>query len=152
MVGSKGEFLTIKAPELSRKHIIKGSILISPIQDDLFWIGASFSREDNTNFITVNGRAWLIEKLDSILNTPYEIILHALAIRPTVVDRIPLLGVHPIYSNLYLFNCLGTRGVLIAPMLSKWLLEFIEYKKQIPIEVAIDRFESYFSSPKTKYA
>ncbi len=151
LVGSKGEYLIIKAPQLSRKQIIKGPVFISPTQEDLFWVGASFSREDKTDKPTENGRSWLVEKLNIIVDTPYEIITHAAAVRPTVVDRRPLLGVHPTHSNLYIFNGLGTRGVLMAPLLSQWLLHFIEERKQIPNEVAIDRFESYFSSPKIKH-
>ena len=39
----------------------------------------------------------------------------------------------------------------MAPLLSNWLLEFIEERKQIPDEVSVDRFESYFSSTIIKY-
>jgi len=38
----------------------------------------------------------------------------------------------------------------MAPLLSQWLYEFIDFRKQIPNEVAIDRFESYFSNPKKR--
>jgi hypothetical protein len=38
----------------------------------------------------------------------------------------------------------------MAPLLSQWLFDFIEKDKQIPNEVVIDRFESYFSNPKIK--
>jgi len=148
LVGSKGEYLIIKATKLSTKKIIKCGVFISPIEKDLFWVGASFSKKDKTDIPTEEGRDWLIQKLDLILNIPYKVIIHAAAVRPTVIDRRPLLGVHPTYSNLYLFNGLGTRGVLMAPLLSNWLLEFIEERKQIPDEVAVDRFESYFSNPK----
>jgi len=68
-----------------------------------------------------------------------------------VIDRRPLLGNHPLHSNLNILNGLGTRGVLMAPLLSHWLLEFIEKREQIPNEVAINRFESYFSNLKTKH-
>tara|TARA_X000001036_G_scaffold87660_1_gene79709 strand:+ start:827 stop:1894 length:1068 start_codon:yes stop_codon:yes gene_type:complete len=151
LVGSKGEYLIIRAPKLSTKKIIKCGVFISPIVKEFFWVGASFSHNDKTDIPTADGRAWLIKKLDLILNIPYKIITHAAAVRPTVIDRRPLLGVHPTYSNLYLFNGLGTRGVLMAPLLSNWLLEFIEERKQIPDEVSVDRFESYFSSTIIKY-
>ena len=64
------------------------------------------------------------------------------------MDRRPLLGGHPTYKNLYVFNGLGTRGVMMAPLLSKWLYDFIELKKQLPEAVAINRFESYFCNSK----
>jgi glycine/D-amino acid oxidase-like deaminating enzyme len=148
LVGSKGEYLIIKAPKLSRNQIIKGSVFISPMGKDLFWVGASFSRNDKTNTPTVEGNSWLVEKLNTLLNTPYEIVKHEAAVRPTVIDRRPLLGVHPLHSNIFILNGLGTRGVLMAPLLSKWLMKYIDEGKQIPNEVAINRFESYFSNPK----
>jgi glycine oxidase len=148
LTGSKGEYLIVKAPLLKRKQILKGSVFVTPIEENLFWVGASFSHKDKSATPTEKGRNWLQEQLDKMLNTPYEIIDHAAAVRPTVVDRKPLLGVHPFYSNLFLFNGLGTRGVLMAPLLSKWLFEFITQKKQLPAEVAINRFEGYFSSLK----
>ena len=40
----------------------------------------------------------------------------------------------------------------MAPLLSKWLYEFIENGKQLPEEVAIDRFENYFSTRLEPYA
>ena len=116
----------------------------------MFWVGTSFSQDDKTDTPTENGKAWLLDKLEALLTTPYEIVKHAAAVRPTVADRRPLLGVHPVHSNLYAFNGLGTRGVLMAPLLSQWLFDFIEKDKQIPNEVVIDRFESYFSNPKIK--
>ena len=148
MIGSKGEYLIIKASKLSRSQIIKGSVFISPMGEDLFWVGASFSREDKTNTPTAEGKKWLIDKLNTLLNTPYEIVKHEAAVRPTVIDRRPLLGAHPSHPNMFIFNGLGTRGVLMAPLLSKWLFESINEGKQIPNEVAINRFESYFSNPK----
>ena len=52
---------------------------------------------------------------------------------------------------LYVFNGLGTRGVLMAPLLSSWLYEFIDLKKELPDAVAINRFETYFCNPKKTY-
>jgi glycine/D-amino acid oxidase-like deaminating enzyme len=71
---------------------------------DLFWVGASFSRNDKTNTPTVEGNSWLVEKLNTLLNTPYEIVKHEAAVRPTVIDRRPLLGVHPLHSNIFHFK------------------------------------------------
>ena len=148
--GSKGEYFLIQA-ELSRKQIIKGGIFISPTGADLFWAGASFSSHDKTNETTEKGKEWLFSKLENLLDIPYKIIYHGASIRPTVSDRRPLLGEHPLHKNLYIFNGLGTRGVLMAPLLSKWLFDFISEKKELPQAVAINRFETYFSSPKKKH-
>jgi glycine oxidase len=103
LTGSKGEYLIIKAPQLARTQIIKGSIFISPLEEGLFWVGASFTREDKTATPTPQGKEWLLKKLNALLDTPYEVVLHQAAIRPTVIDRRPLLGAHHSFSNLFHF-------------------------------------------------
>ena len=91
------------------------------------------------------------QKLETLSDCPFEIVHHGAQIRPTVSDRRPLLGNHPLHNNLYVFNGLGTRGVLMAPLLSSWLYEFIDFKKELPDAVAINRFETYFCNPKKTY-
>ena len=53
----------------------------------------------------------------------------------------------PKYDKIYLLNGLGTRGVLMAPLLSNWLFRFITNKEKLPPEADIKRFEKqYFSN------
>lgn len=147
LIGSKGEYLKIKAPELSQEQIIKGGIFISPIEKDIFWVGATFNRDDKSNSTSEKGLQWILSKLETLIDCPFEIVHHGAQIRPTFSDRRPLLGNHPLHNNLYVFNGLGTRGVLMAPLLSCWLYEFIDFKKELPDAVAINRFETYFCNP-----
>jgi glycine/D-amino acid oxidase-like deaminating enzyme len=151
LTGSKGEFLHIRTDGLAPNKIVKGGVFIVPIAKNLYWVGATFSREDKTTQPTEKGKEWLLTKLKKLLHHPFEVVEHRAAIRPTVQDRRPLLGVHPQYKQLYVFNGLGTRGVLMGPLLADWLFQFMEYQKDLPSEVAIDRFETYFSNPKTPY-
>jgi len=146
--GSKGEFLHIRSKVLSQKLIIKAGLFIVPIEKDLFWVGANFDRKDKTSKPTKSGKDWILKKLKNLLDCPFEIVDHKAAIRPTVKDRRPLLGVHPKEKNLYIFNGLGSRGVLMGPSLAKWMYKFVVEKKKLYPELAIDRFETYFSNPK----
>ena len=150
--GSKGEYLIIKASQLTTTQIIKGGVFIVPLGNDLFWVGATFSPHDKTSDSTEKAKNWLKQKLEDLIQVPYTIYFHGAAIRPTVKDRRPFLGVHREIRSLFVFNGLGTRGVLMAPLLSKWLYEFIEKGKHLPEEVAIERFENYFSSRKEPHA
>jgi glycine oxidase len=144
LIGSKGEMLVIKAPMLSSKKIIKGSIFVVPIMNDLFWVGSTFDNEYKSNKTTKKGIHFLTHKLNNLITVPYEIIEHNAAIRPTVIDRRPLLGSHPKHKNIYIFNGLGTRGSFMAPLLSKWLYDFISTSKKIDKEVSIERFSQFF--------
>ena len=144
LIGLKGEILIIKAPSLKSKSILKGPIFIAPIGDELYWAGATFERNDKTLSCTSQGRSWVEERIRKMISSEYEVIEHITQIRPTVMDRRPLIGTHPDHQNIHLLNGFGARGVLGAPMLSKWLLDHIEGISELPTAVNLSRFESYF--------
>jgi len=144
LIGLKGEILIIKAPSLKSKSILKGPIFIAPIGDDMYWAGATFERNDKTLSCTAQGRSWVEERIRKMISSDYEVIEHIGQVRPTVMDRRPLIGSHPDHQNIHLLNGFGARGVLGAPLLSKWLLDHIEGISQLPAVVNLSRFESYF--------
>jgi len=149
LVGNKGEILIIKAPDLKEQSILKaGGVFIIPLKKDYFWVGATFNWDDKTTATTVKGRTWLENQLNTIIKVPYEIIKHVAGIRPTVVDRRPLLGQHPVQKSLYVFNGLGTRGALMAPLLSEELFQFITAKKALSAECTIERFRNQNTTEK----
>tara|TARA_B100000767_G_C19767257_1_gene538202 strand:- start:109 stop:1149 length:1041 start_codon:yes stop_codon:yes gene_type:complete len=141
LLGSKGEILIIKAPSLKSNAILKGPIFISPIGEDLYWAGATFERNDKTLECTSSGRLWLEERIRKMICSSIEVVDHITQIRPTIQDRRPLLGTHPELLNVHLFNGLGSRGVLGAPLMSKWLLDHIEKRNDLPSEVNLKRFK-----------
>ena len=144
LIGSKGEVLTIKCEQLTEQVIFKGPIFLSPMGNKTFWVGATFNRKDKTTRVSEEGKAWLLSKLKQFLKHPFQILEHKAQIRATVVDRRPLLGRHPKHDNVYLLNGLGTRGVLMSPLLSDWLFQFIENNEKLPLEADIKRFEKQY--------
>jgi glycine oxidase len=144
LVGLKGEILIIKAPGLQSKSILKGPIFIAPIGNGLYWTGATFDRVNKSLECTDKGRDWVLDRIRKMISSDFEIVDHITQIRPTVIDRRPLIGSHPIHQNIHLLNGFGARGVLGAPLLSKWLLDHMEQKSALPSEVNLNRFESYF--------
>ena len=60
--------------------------------------------------------------------------------RPTVADRRPLIGEHPVFKNLYIFNGLGTKGVMNAPFFANMLTQYIFDHTELHPEVDIKRF------------
>ena len=61
--------------------------------------------------------------------------------RPTVKDRRPILGNHPKFSNLYVFNGLGARGILNGNYFSINLYHHLENGEEIHPEVDLKRFQ-----------
>jgi glycine/D-amino acid oxidase-like deaminating enzyme len=65
--------------------------------------------------------------------------------RPTSPDRKPILGPHPEFENLVIFNGLGTKGVSLAPYFSDLLAAWLSGLGEIPQVVNIERFKSLYS-------
>lgn len=140
MQEAKGELLTIYAPELDINFLIKASVFVLPLGNNLYKVGATFNWTDKTKLPSESGKQELKAKLDSFITTPYQIVDHEAGIRPTVIDRRPLVGKHPDYQNLVVLNGLGTRGVMLAPKLAKELYNHLENKVALSNELAINRF------------
>ena len=139
--GTKGELLIIKAPKLQLDVVVKSSVFILPIGKDLYKVGATYDWSDKTNKPTEAGKQELVEKLSELISCDFEIIKHFAGVRPTVKDRRPLVGTHPIHSQLHVLNGLGTRGVMLGPYLANQLFQHIE--NSIPLEKEIDITRCY---------
>ncbi|WP_291119263.1 NAD(P)/FAD-dependent oxidoreductase [Flavobacterium sp. UBA6135] len=134
--GTKGELLIIKAPDLKLDVIIKSSVFILPLGNDLYKVGATYNWEDKTPTPTEEGKQELLSHLKELLHCDFEVVSHLAGVRPTVKDRRPMVGRHPNYSNLHVLNGLGTRGVMLAPAMAKVLFNFIE--NEVPLDPAVD--------------
>ena len=137
--GTKGELLIIKAPDLKIDFILKSSIFIMPIGNDLYKVGATYNWTDKTDKITEEGKKELITELEQLINCHYEIVNHFAGVRPTVRDRRPLVGQHFKHSNLFVLNGLGTRGVMFGPFLAKALYDSIYNGISLDKEININR-------------
>lgn len=139
--GTKGELIIIKAPQLNLDVILKASIFILPIGDNMFKVGATYNWEDKTNTPTKEGKQELIDNLKELIDCDFEIINHFAGVRPTVKDRRPLVGHHVLHKNIHILNGLGTRGVMLGPWLAKALFENIENKIPLDPQIDIVRFD-----------
>jgi glycine/D-amino acid oxidase-like deaminating enzyme len=138
--GTKGELLTIHAPELQLDAIIKAGVFIVPLGNGRFKVGSTYNWADKTELPTAAARDELEAKLKEVVTCEYEVVAHDAGIRPTVKDRKPLVGTHPQFSNLHLLNGLGTRGVMLAPAMAKYLFDAIENANPLPPEIDLRRF------------
>jgi len=138
--GTKGEYVIIRAPELKEEKAIKASIFCIPLGNDLYKIGANYDHEDKTNLPTEATKAILLEKMETFVNCDYEVVDHIAGVRPTVIDRKPIVGRSVQHKSVYLLNGLGSRGVIAAPFLARQLFNHIEKQEVILSEIDINRF------------
>ncbi|MGF7139468.1 NAD(P)/FAD-dependent oxidoreductase [Roseimarinus sediminis] len=142
---TKGEVLTIHCPDLNLGAAVNKKIFLLPLGKDLYRVGATYSW-DQPDFVPSEGaRQQLLDQLDKLLPLPYTVIDHRAGVRPTTNDRRPVLGPHPLHPNLYIFNGLGSKGVMLAPYFARQLFEFIFKEGHLNSEVDIKRYErKYF--------
>ena len=142
--GTKGEVMTIHAPDLNIDFLLKGAVFTLPLGDNYYKIGATFNWTDKTSIPTEEGKQELSEKLNKIIDVPFTVIDQHAGIRPTVKDRRPLVGKHPKHKQLAVLNGLGTRGVMIAPTVAKNLYNHLENDEALDDEITIERFEEMY--------
>ena len=138
--GTKGEVLTIKAPDLKIDYAIKSSVFIIPIGNNLYTVGSTYNWDDKTNLPTQKGELELLTKLRTFITCDFEVVNHVAGVRPTVPDRRPLVGQHKEHKNLYVLNGLGSRGVMVGPYVAKQLYNFIENNTPIDKEICVNRY------------
>ena len=139
--GTKGELLTIHAPDLKETSVIKSSVFIIPLGNDHYRIGATYKWKDKTSVPTAAAKEELLTKLKTFLNCDFKVVNHVAGVRPTVADRRPLVGQHPKHKLLYVLNGFGSRGVLIAPFASEQLFQAIENEGTIHQEMDVSRYD-----------
>lgn len=139
LVGNKGCYLIIKSTDLVLNVAVKSYYFIIPLGNNLYKFGATYGHRFTSNHDS-QAKEELVNKLDDLINVPYTIVDFITGVRPTVVDRKPLLGEHSDIKNMFLMNGMGTRGVLLAPTASLLLKKLIIDRISLPSEMDIKRF------------
>ena len=122
---TKGEVLTIYCKDLNLDKIIHSGFLFIPLGDDYYSVGSTYNWKNTNTKCTSRAKKKMEKMLKNTLNFSYEIVDQKASIRPSTEDRRPLIGSHKKHQNMYILNGLGTRGILLAPYLSKCLVDNI---------------------------
>lgn len=139
----KGEVIEIDCPALNpTSSIYNRNGFIINTNGNNYKVGATYNWSDLTESTTVAGLNELKAKLDLMITAPYSILKHEAGIRPSSIDRRPIIGKHPNKANLYVFNGLGTKGVMIAPFFSKKFVNFFLKNEELDSEINVSRFYS----------
>jgi len=140
-----GDTLIVKSDNFKFKHILNKNMFILHLKDNLFKVGATYNWKITEPVKTEEGKNELIEKLNKFAQFDYKIVEQQAGIRPTVMDRRPLIGTHPNHHNIHIFNGLGTKGVMIAPFYSNTLIQNLINGKELDKETNITRYTKYLA-------
>ena len=137
---TKGETLSITSNEISKGESLNRKCFVLPTGENTYKVGATYSWDNPTLNTTTEAKEELITQLQQLTNGQFEVVDQEAGVRPTVLDRRPLMGQHPNHSQLYIFNGLGTKGYLMAPLLAEEMVDFVISNKPLDREIDIQRY------------
>lgn len=139
---SKGELLLIQIPsaKVAPKAMLKDGIMLVPIGENLYWAGSNYVWDTLNDVPGDAGLAEIKAALARMLAVPWEVVGQAAAVRPTVRDRRPFIGLHPAHPKIGILNGLGTKAALLAPYWAKHFARHLLLKEPLDPEVDIRRF------------
>lgn len=139
---TKGQLLTIESVKIPESESLNRKCFLIPKGNHQFIAGATYEWNNATLHTDEKAQVELKEKLKFVTTEEYTCIQQEAGIRPTMLDRRPVIGNHSTYKNICIFNGLGTKGYLIAPGLSEELTDSILNGNNIPMEYNVARIYS----------
>jgi glycine/D-amino acid oxidase-like deaminating enzyme len=137
---TKGQLLTVKSTEMYSAESLNRKCFVLPTDSSTFKVGSTYEWHNDTTNTTEDARIEIEEHLKSLVSESFEVIEQRAGIRPTTYDRRPILGTHPQFSKLAIFNGLGAKGYLIAPLLAKEFTDYLFESKSLDKEVELTRY------------
>jgi glycine/D-amino acid oxidase-like deaminating enzyme len=139
LIPLKGELAYFElAQPLLIPYLISAQYFILPLSMQRLVVGATYERNKADPLPTTVALQKFQTFLNDILALPitFRCYRHLAGVRPSTPDRRPIIGRHPIFSNIFIFNGLGTKGVLLAFYFSDMLTQVL--LKNAPIEKEVD--------------
>ncbi|MEY2924453.1 MAG: hypothetical protein RLZZ337_1001 [Bacteroidota bacterium] len=140
IIPNKGELIEIICPELNEEAICLGPVFIQPFGENRYRVGSTYTPNVSNTLPSPAQKMDLVEKLQKVLKLNFEVINHYAGVRPTTVDRKPILGTHKEYSFVHIFNGLGSKGASLAPFVAKHMVHHLLDGIPLPSEMDLARF------------
>jgi glycine/D-amino acid oxidase-like deaminating enzyme len=137
---TKGQTLLIESAQLGETESLNRKCFVLPYGEGRFRVGATYEFNNTTLHVTEEGREQLLQNLALLGAYEPVVVEQSAGIRPTVLDRRPLMGQHPIHQGVYVFNGLGTKGYMMAPTLARELVAHLLENKPLHSETNMSRF------------
>ena len=124
--GAKGEILLLKIPGLTERRVVHRGVWLAHWKDDLYRAGSTYDREHLDCHPTPAGREEICKKLAEFLKRSFEVIDHRAAVRPVIRGRLPIVGLHPLQSQIGFLNGFASKGSLQTPWMANHCADVLE--------------------------
>ena len=105
--------------------------------------GATYDLKNLDQKVTEAGVAEIQEAIDGMVGGDFQVQSASSGVRPALHDFRPVMGKHPWYPELVIFNGLGSKGSLLAPLLAKELVSYLEEGSALHPQADVDRFRKF---------
>lgn len=140
IIPTKGDVFLLKCDALPDTYIWKKGVYLVPLGNGLFKAGSTYRWNEAHVEPDKEGYRELHSKIKNQLKVPFEVLEHLTGFRPASKNRMPIVGEHPIHKNLIALNGLGTRGIMLAPFVTKQLTDFLLAGNPLDPEIKINRY------------
>jgi glycine/D-amino acid oxidase-like deaminating enzyme len=149
ITANQGEVLDVACVGLSSEQVLNKGGYVVPLGNGQFRVGATYRWAPLPTGITEEARVELSQRFAEMSDQPFQVLAVRAGFRPASRDRKPILGMHPAYPVLSIFNGFGSKGVMLAPRLAAHFASVLEGAEGIWPEVNISRHHSLFISVPT---
>jgi glycine oxidase len=143
----KGQILDLQlAPGLQDDQVYLRKTFLIPKGKNFYTAGSTYELRFEDDEVTSEGIETVMDSVREQVALPFELMAARASIRPTTPNRRPILGRHPDYPRLVVFNGLGTKGVLQAPLMAQTLRDWLDGRlPTLSKDVSADRFLKNFA-------
>lgn len=140
IIPNQGDVFLIETNVLDNTKIYKRGAYAVGLTNQLFKVGSTYHWNVLNQHPTPAGYDELKHKTNALINGQYKVLKHLAGIRPTTKDRKPILGKHATLP-LFIFNGLGTKGVMVASYFSDVMASFITNQTILGMDISTERFQ-----------
>ncbi len=141
----KGQILEGECPIFPETFIYNGGSFFLPKGKGRILCGSTYERHFDDDLPNEAGKMEILDRLPITLRENFVVTSHLAGIRPATRDRIPVIGKHPLFPDVLIFNGLGAKGVLHSPWMAKELVHsFLHPEYRFEKAYSIERFVKRF--------
>ncbi|MBF0281009.1 MAG: FAD-binding oxidoreductase [Zetaproteobacteria bacterium] len=141
---AKGEILTLTVDQSLTQKILNDGKWLLPISPNQCKFGASYENNVWDEVPTAAVQAQLLDHFATMQPalTGVRVINHQAGVRAGTADKQPVLGWHPHYPSLGIFNGLGSKASMLTPWYSAQWSNYFFNQTPLPAHSDIARFSS----------
>jgi glycine oxidase len=122
IIPCKGDILTVEYKNDLADIIKKNGCYLIPYMNNVFKAGSTYHWNNNDETLFEIDKQAIETNLDKMLEDDYIVTNHQSAIRPTTHNREVIAKQHQQYSNMFMLNGLGTKGIIQGPLWAEYIV------------------------------